>query len=149
MEDSVEFNKKAIGWLEKAELWIYMAIGGAFVLLLAVAFSFAWFDFFKMVLTSPMKAILTLVSETLLALIILEILGTVINYMKVHTIQIEPFFYIGIIASIRRILAAGTHHPIGAGIEDRLFSQYLFDLGINAGVIFFLSLALFLFAKKK
>ncbi len=147
MEDN--FSKKGVAFLEKADMWIYMAIGVAFIVLLAAAFIFAWADFFKTVQTAPMKSILVLVSETLLALIILEILGTVINYLKVHTIQLEPFFYIGIIASIRRILSAGTHHPIGVGIDDHAFGQYMWDIGMNAGVIFFLSVALFLFSKKK
>lgn len=149
MEEHKDFDKKAIGWLERADLWIYMTIGAAFVFLLVVAFIFSWVDFFKTVSGHPMKSILILVSETLLALIILEILGTVINYLKVHTIQLEPFFYIGIIASIRRILSAGTHHPIGVGVDNAIFQQYLWDVGMNAGVIFLLSLSLFLFSKKK
>jgi len=124
-------------------------IAFALMFLLGAAFIFSWADFFAHVAKAPMQSVFRLISETLLALIILEVLGTIINYLKVRTLRLEPFFYIGIIASIRRILAAGQHHGLAEPMSGPAFNQYLWDIGVNSGAIALLTISFFLFAKRQ
>lgn len=50
------------------------------------------------------NAIFNLINDVLLALIILELLWTVIRFLKKQKFIIAPFLAIGIIAAVRRIL---------------------------------------------
>ncbi len=149
MEVKPRFNDRVLVWLERGDRGIYTMIAVALIFLLAAAFLFSWTEFFRHVLEAPLKSISALISETLVALIILEVLGTVINYLKVRTIRLEPFFYIGIIASIRRILAAGPHHGFTEEMGPADFQQYLWDIGINSVAIVLLTIALFLFSRQQ
>lgn len=149
METKTPFDAKVIGWLERGDRAIYVVIAVALIFLLVAAFFFAWTEFFRHVLESPLKSIFALIGETLIALIILEVLGTIINYLKVRTLRLEPFFYIGIIASVRRILAAGPHHGLTETMSLSEFNQYLWDIGLNAGAIVLLTVSFFLFSKQQ
>jgi uncharacterized membrane protein (DUF373 family) len=149
MEVPQRFNDRVLVWLERGDRGIYIMIAGALIFLLVAASLFAWIAFFRHVLEAPLKSIFALISETLVALIILEVLGTVINYIKVRTLRLEPFFYIGIIASIRRILVAEPHHGFTEEMGPADFQQYLWDIGINSVAIVLLTVSFFLFSRQQ
>ena len=136
-------------WLEKADRWFYVLIGLAFIYLAGATFVHAWISFFRGAVQNPVTAIVTLINEMLLILILLELLGTIIHYLKVHVIPLEQFLYIGIIACIRRVLAAGSHHSFGGHIEDSVFWHYVWDIGVNGVLIMLLAISLFFFNQKR
>ena len=92
-------------------------------------------------------ALITFINDLLLVLIILEVLGTVRSYLETGTTSLEPFLYIGIISATRRILAIGAQTTLGE-VTQGSFNHLMIDLGVNAGVVLALAIALFLFTRK-
>ena len=82
-------------------------------------------------------------------MIIMEILRTIINYLKSRDILLEPFLYIGIIAATRKMLTAGAEISFMQSMTDQIFYHYLLDLGVNALVVVSLGIALYLIGKRK
>jgi uncharacterized membrane protein (DUF373 family) len=87
------------------------------------------------------------VSDLLLTLIIMEVLGTVVHYLRTRATSLKPFLFIGIISATRGVLAVGARLSVadfqqlasGSGTE---FRYSMIELGVNAGVIIALGLAL-------
>ncbi len=151
MERSDDKNRygRLIHVMEEADRWFYVLIGLAFVYLAGATFFHAWMTFWNAAVARPTEAIMVLINEMLLILIILELLGTIIHYLKVRAIRLEQFFYIGMIACIRRILAAGSHHSFSGAVDEGPFRQYLLDIGINSVVIVLLAVSLFFFTQQR
>lgn len=86
------------------------------------------------------KIIIEIISKTLLLLMIIEILVTVRISVKEHTICAEPFFVIGLIASIRRILIISVET---AYMHD-FFNQYMIEIGVlvSLSLVFVISIVL-------
>jgi uncharacterized membrane protein (DUF373 family) len=86
------------------------------------------------------KVIIEIVAKTLLLLMIIEILVTVRISIREHTICAEPFFIVGLIASIRRILIISVET---AYMHD-FFYQYMIEIGVLTvlSIVFVLSIVL-------
>jgi len=86
------------------------------------------------------KVIIEIISKTLLLLMIIEILVTVRISIREHTICAEPFFIVGLIASIRRILIISVET---AYMHD-FFYQYMIEIGVLTvlSIVFVLSIVL-------
>src|SRR5438874_9814767 len=92
-------------------------------------------------------AIIKLVSDLLLVLIIMEVLGTVIHYLKSHETSLRPFLFIGIISATRSILSIGARLSVGAGGNEGGFTNAMIELGVSAAVILALGVTLKLLGK--
>ncbi len=92
-------------------------------------------------------ALINFVSDLLLTLIIMEVLGTIVHYLRTRATSLKPFLFIGIISATRGVLAVGARLSVqdfqqlvsgnAAG-----FRYSMIELGVNAGVIIALGLAL-------
>ena len=87
--------------------------------------------------TSPPEVIITFVSDLLLTLIIMEVLGTVTTYLESRKLSLRPFLYIGIISATRGILAVGARLSVSnlAQLTPDDFRNSIVELGIDAAVI--------------
>lgn len=92
-------------------------------------------------------ALINFVSDLLLTLIIMEVLGTVVHYLRTRATSLKPFLFIGIISATRGVLAVGARlsvadfHQLATGGAAE-FRYSMIELGVNAGVIIALGLAL-------
>ncbi|MBI3357526.1 MAG: phosphate-starvation-inducible PsiE family protein [Nitrospirae bacterium] len=77
----------------------------------------------------------------------LELFRTIINFLKTKVITLEPFLYICVIASTRRILTTGAQISYMEELSDHMFNPYLLDLGANVLVIVALVVAVY-FARR-
>lgn len=86
------------------------------------------------------KVIIEIISKTLLLLMIIEIMVTVRISIREHTVCAEPFFIVGLIASIRRILIISVET---AYMHD-FFYQYMIEIGVLTllSIVFVLSIVL-------
>ncbi|MCI4626778.1 MAG: phosphate-starvation-inducible PsiE family protein [Candidatus Magnetoovum sp. WYHC-5] len=109
-------------------------------LLLLTACFFILFYSFQNILNPGRETILHLINDVLMALIILELLWTVIRFLKKQQFSLGPFLAIGIIAAIRRILLieAQTSYMEHVPVEK------LYEMGLSALVILILMVAYFL-----
>ena len=85
--------------------------------------------------TAP-TLIIDFISDLLLTLIIMEVLGTVRSYLEKGDTSVRPFLYIGIISATRGILSIGARLSIqGAQLTPDEFNRSIIELGIDALVI--------------
>lgn len=122
----------------------YITTGFSFLMIGMVVFVHAWYVFAITVGSKAVPAVLALVHDLLLVIILLELFRTIINFLKTKIITLEPFLYICVIASTRRILTTGAQIASMEELTDQVFSRYLLDLGANVLVIVALVAAVYL-----
>jgi uncharacterized membrane protein (DUF373 family) len=112
-------------------------------LLLLVACGFILFYAFLHILEPSRSSVIALVNDVLLALIILELLWTVIRFLKKQKFSLGPFLAIGIIAAVRRILLIEAQ----TSIMEHTPVDKLYEIGLSALVIIVLMIAYYLSEK--
>ncbi|MDX9714279.1 MAG: phosphate-starvation-inducible PsiE family protein [Dissulfurispiraceae bacterium] len=88
-------------------------------------------------------SVIALVNDVLLALIILELLWTVIRFLKKQKFSLAPFLAIGVIASIRRILLIEAQ---GSAL-DSITHDKLIEIGVTAVVVIIFMIGYYLAVK--
>lgn len=133
---------------------VYALVGVCFLLAAIMALIYTFWDFGVSTIalrTLPLdqqpgraaQAIIELVSGLLLVLIIMEMLGTVIHYLRVHTTSLQPFLFIGIVSATRSILSIGARLTIkGPDLSANEFNNAMIELGVSAAVILALGITL-------
>lgn len=145
----------AVKFLDNGDSVIYAIVGVCFLAGGLIALGYAFWDFVNTLTTrSPfnppllVSAIIQFISDLLLVLIIMEVLGTVTHYLQSHTTSLRPFLFIGIVSATRGILSIGaklsveSQRPTGTDFKDTMV-----ELGINAAVILALGITLKLLGK--
>ena len=134
-----------IQFLEQLEKYGYVTAGLSFLLVGMMVFVNAWYQFINGLPRGLSFAALHLMNELLLVVILLELFRTVINFLKSRMISLEPFLYVGIIASVRRLLTIGAEMTLHVDIAPDRFRLYLFDALVNVAIVLTLmgSLALY------
>ena len=122
----------------------YVTTGMSFLVVSIVLFVRAWYVFTSAVGSDAVIAVLGLVHDLLLVIILLELFRTTINFLKTKVITLEPFLYICVIASTRRILTTGAQISYMDELTDVVFNRYLMDLGANVLVVVALIVAVYL-----
>ncbi|HKT48435.1 MAG TPA: phosphate-starvation-inducible PsiE family protein [Candidatus Acidoferrales bacterium] len=138
----------ALGYAESA---IYIAVGIFLVASAAgsliVAAQLLWQDVGR---SHTVEGMLPALAELLIALMLVEILHTVRVSIRSHTLLVEPFLVVGIIASIRRILvislemATLTEQTRYSEAGDALFRHSMTELGILGALILALVISIVL-----
>jgi uncharacterized membrane protein (DUF373 family) len=89
------------------------------------------------------QAVIKLINDVLLALIILELLWTILRFLKRQKFILAPFLAIGIIAAIRRILLIEAQTSLMEHVpEDKLY-----EIGLSGMIVLVLMIAYFLSVK--
>jgi len=136
-------------FLEKGDAFIYSIVGICFFMAGLFALGYSFWNFGLAMLTLPAsdttgavaQAIINLVSDLLLVLLIMEVLGTVTHYLKSHATSLRPFLFIGIISATRGILSIGARLSIET-VKGSEFNQAMIELGVNALAILALGITL-------
>jgi len=95
----------------------------------------------------PQK-IVRLLDQSLLILMIVEILYTVQVSFREHTLVPEPFLIVGLIAAIRRVLILTAEFSKPAEISEVAFHNVMFELGLLTVLILALVFSLFLLKRQ-
>lgn len=133
-----------VGMMETLDGWGYITTGFSFLVIGIVIFVHAWYGFVLSVGENTVPAVLALIHDLLLVIILLELFRTIINFLKTKVITLEPFLYICVIASTRRILTTGAQISYMEELTDQVFNRYLLDLGANVLVILALVVAVYM-----
>lgn len=147
-------------FLESTDSLVYALVGASFLIAALVSLCYSIIKFvvsfanaqgatFTEVFTSAGTgtALINFVSDLLLTLIIMEVLGTVVHYLRTRATSLKPFLFIGIISATRGVLAVGARLSVAdfsalASGSAAEFRYSMIELGVNAGVIIALGLAL-------
>ncbi|HET9918294.1 MAG TPA: phosphate-starvation-inducible PsiE family protein [Ktedonobacteraceae bacterium] len=138
--------------LDRGDSFIYATVGICFFTAALFALGYSFWDFTVNMLhvirpEDVAGAIIKLVSDLLLVLIIMEVLGTVIHYLKSHATSLRPFLFIGIVSATRGVLSIGARLSIEGQVSPADFPHAMIELGVNAAVILALGLTLKLLGK--
>jgi uncharacterized membrane protein (DUF373 family) len=134
--------------LDKLDFVIYTVVGLAFVGAAGLALFYSGVHLLKdfgIVLPDVglVQNVLDFVSDLLLVLIIMEVLGTVRSYLEKRDTSVEPFVHIGIISATRGILSIGARLYVSqASLKGDEFRNAMIELSINALVIIVLGATL-------
>jgi uncharacterized membrane protein (DUF373 family) len=140
--------------LDRGDTLIYAIVGVCFFLGGLVALGYSFWNFAYLLLATPISpptmvgAIVSLISDLLLVVIIMEVLGTVIHYLKSHVTSLRPFLFIGIISATRGILLIGAKLTVGTNTDrGTSFTNDMIELAVSAGVILALGITIKLLGK--
>jgi uncharacterized membrane protein (DUF373 family) len=88
--------------------------------------------------------VIALVSDLLLTLIIMEVLGTVVHHLQERETTLRPFLFIGIISATRGILAVGARLSVSSAgsLSRQEFIRDMVELAVNAFVIIALGITM-------
>lgn len=137
MSDDIKLTptltEKTVAIILKADMLLHFIVA---VVLILACFVIVGLAFTKMFPLSP-GSIMHLINEMLLVLIILELLWTVIRFLKKKKFSIAPFLSIGIIAAIRRILLI----EMQTSTLEHVPVEKLYEIGLSAVVVLVLMAA--------
>ncbi len=86
-----------------------------------------------------------IISDLMFVLIIMELFRQVIRQINRHAFSLNPFIFIGVIASVRGMLL--TQMKLGMGEEE--WEKGVVQLGVHAFIVLVLILGLYLYSKRK
>ncbi len=140
--------------LERIDTFVYVLVGVCFCLAALLSLAYGIYLFATQIFTKvftpsgfdlrPLadksvggQDIIAFVSDLLLTLIIMEVLGTVVHHLRDKETTLKPFLFIGIISATRGILAVGARLSISANsdILSPEFKGDMVELAVNAAVI--------------
>ena len=93
------------------------------------------------------QGILHVLNDVLLTLIVMELLWPIVRFLKRKPFSLNPFLYIGIISSTRRILMLEAEHSMLAKLQESAAGwpdlwPMLVELSANVAIILVLAVAL-------
>lgn len=92
---------------------------------------------------SDVHSLLKAVNMVLLVLIVMELLWPVLTFLKKEPFTLNPFIYVCIISSIRRILIVEAEMSIGSYDHK----AYALEIGISVGTIFVMTIVHYIYNK--
>jgi uncharacterized membrane protein (DUF373 family) len=130
---------------EVAYVGLGLVLGvSALVLLGSVALSLA-----QAIMSANLTGkIVGLLDQSLLILMIVEILYTLQVSFREHVLVAEPFLVVGLIAAIRRVLLLTAEFSKPAEVVEAAFRNVMLELGILTGLILTLVFSLFLLRRQ-
>ncbi|MDA8261447.1 MAG: phosphate-starvation-inducible PsiE family protein [Actinomycetota bacterium] len=129
-----------IGWAEKI---LYIAVAALLVAMSGFVIVQSVRDLFRLNPANSLTIDLAVVlNDVLFAIIILELLSTVVAHLRKGGFQVKAFLYIGIISSVRRILVLGAQLSASSALPEPAFRHGILELGVDAGVVLVLAIAL-------
>ena len=143
MDQSSNLIKNLFLWAERI---VYLLIA---ILLLITAFFLIYNSGLALIHSFEEKdfirGALHVIDRVLLTLMVVEIIYTVKISLRAHTLSVEPFIMVGLIASIRRILIISVE---SAYLTER-FEQHMIEMGVLGFIIIVLIFSLLACRKKK
>jgi uncharacterized membrane protein (DUF373 family) len=97
-----------------------------------------------------LRGVVEILDRILLALMVVELLYTVQVSFREHALKPEPFLLVALIAAVRRILVitAEFSAQAGAGVDEDVFRQVMWELGLLTVLIVVLVASLVILQRK-
>ena len=137
-------RRESLRALDALDLCVYIIVGTSFVVAAVMALIFSLLNLANNFgIESPYlksfdfgTTVLNFISDLLLVLIIMEVLGTVRSYLEHGDTSVKPFIFIGMISATRGVLSVGARLSIeGSTISGNEFRNSMIELGVNAAII--------------
>lgn len=140
----------ALRILERLDRLTYLFAGFVLVASAITITGYALFAFASKLNEGFLEASITLINDVLLALIVLELLRTVLGFIRAKGLPsvsdaLIPFLVIGGISTARRILAVGASIGVEEAkgtLSDKRFDHAMIELGVSGGLIISIGITL-------
>ncbi len=144
--------KRSIQILEKFDDIIQITVAIVLFAVATVVLVVASIHFITHFKENISYALVMFIHELLMIMILLELVYTIMTFLREHSIPLEPFIIIGIISSLRKLLTIGAQMSISeseAVMAENVFQHYITELIVNTGIVFILIVALYIIRKFK
>ena len=144
-EERKNLEKAIVGKIRRALIFaddaVHVLVAVALLIAAVMMLMLTMTNFQEVSVTSTLQVI----NDVLFVLIIMELLWTIIRYLKRQEFSLKPFLAIGIISSLRRILMLEAQ----LSMTDQHTSGYvpLAELGTSTAIAFVLVVAYYLVGK--
>ncbi len=143
MGERKDFNLKAESFFKRIEAFFNICIVAILLVACAYLIFIIAIDFVRP--TPTPKIIMHVINETLLVLIILEIVWTILQFIRENRIFLGPFIIIGIISAIRRLLFIEAR----SSYEKHLSMEELYEVIVTAFIVLILIISYYLAMKAR
>ncbi len=141
-EAGSRFANLSVRLLDGGDAVVYGIVGACLFFGAMFSLGYSFWEFYLLLDKSGFEpgklgqAIIQFVSDLLLVLIIMEVLGTVTHYLRERATSLRPFLFIGIISATRGILSIGARLSVESStIQAAEFQRAMIELGVNGAVI--------------
>lgn len=140
-EEKKTLVKTAREWLIKVDIFFHLVAAVFLLAACGIVLYLAALNF----LSPSYQSVTHLVNDVLLALIILELLWTVIRFLKKQKFLLSPFFAVGIIAVLRRILLI----EVQTSTLEHVPEEKIIEMAVSAVVILLLMISYYISVKSQ
>ncbi len=145
--DAAHENAFAIQAFIKAEHWLTIGLGVILIAATLLVLTSSVVEVWGSVRQWPETgSVFSIVDKLLFVLMLVEILHTVRTAISTHTLAIEPFLIVGLIACVRRVLVV-TLQSSGLSSEagpKAPFDHSMIELGVLGGLTLVLILSIYM-----
>ena len=145
--DAAHENAFAIQAFIKAEHWLTIGLGVILVAATLLVLTSSVVEVWESLRHWPdTGSVFSVVDKLLFVLMLVEILHTVRTAISTHTLAIEPFLIVGLIACVRRILVVTLQSSglSGEGGPKAPFDHAMIELGVLGGLTLVLILSIYM-----
>ena len=143
-ETSPDRVERADNGIRLVEDVIYVAVAALLVVGAGALLVSAAVTLFTDLLSHTEEAVKAVLDVLLLVFILVELLGAVRTTLRERKLIAEPFLVVGMIASIKEIVVVSISAKDSFGAADSNFENAMLEIGVLAGLLVALSLAMFL-----
>ena len=145
-DDAAHENAFAIEAFIKAEHWLTIGLGVILVAATLLVLTSTVVEVWDSVRHWPdTGTVFAVVDKLLFVLMLVEILHTVRTAISTHTLAIEPFLIVGLIACVRRILVVTLQSSGLSGEGAKApFEHAMIELGVLGGLTLVLILSIYM-----
>ena len=142
-----DFTRATLRRIEKA---IYLISAVMITLAAFVVFGQAVYEFYHYLISGSVSgAIIGLLENILLALMLVELLHTLMVSIENRSLLPEPFLMVALVAGIRRILAISVEGAKLIETDPEKFCLVLIEIGVLTGMILVLVISIYLLRKRR
>jgi len=136
--------------LDRLEAAIYLSAGLLLALAAGLILVFAAIEGVAAFFAGDYPAgVIHLLDRVLLALMLAEVIYTVVRFAREGTIEAEPFLVIGIIASVRRLLVLTAEGVAEVSLKSPRFLALLAELASLAVAVLLFAWAIYLIRRSR
>jgi len=137
------------GNLRRIEKMIYLISAGMLSTAVVVVFGQAVYEFYHFLVQNLIsEAVIGLLESVLLALMLVELLHTLMVSIKSEGLLPEPFLIVALVAAVRRILAISVEGSHLIDTNPDRFKLVLLEISVLTGLILILVISIHILRKK-
>lgn len=131
-----------------AILLAHVTVGLLLLALAVAALGYAVYTVPQNLRQGAPRAIAALFGEVLLALILVEVIRTVLAAISTRSLSLRPFLTVVVLASVRRILAISAELSLAEDLPEQEFTRAIAELLLDGAIILVAAIAAYLLSRR-